>query len=76
MVPARALYSSHSSDVSSIFNTNAEDFAFSRASITRQFFPRPNSCPNVSSGVIAKYHPPAVIPPPVPLEVARNLKYC
>jgi hypothetical protein len=43
-----------------------------RASTTRHALPSPSNCPNVSSGVIARHHPVAVKPPPIPLEIARN----
>jgi hypothetical protein len=43
-----------------------EELASSRASTTRQAFPSPSNCPNVSSGVIARHHLVGVKPPPVP----------
>jgi hypothetical protein len=52
-----------------------EELASSRASTTRQAFPSPSNCPNVSSGVIAGHHPVGVKPPPFPLKVARNLNF-
>jgi hypothetical protein len=63
VVPARALSSGHNAAVSSTFSTNVDASESSRASITRQLFPSPNNCPNVSSGVIARHHPPPVKPP-------------
>jgi hypothetical protein len=73
--PARLLSSGHKCGVSSTFNRNVEELASSRASTTRQASPSPINCPNVSSGVFGLHHPVAVKPPPLLLEIARNLKF-
>ena len=39
-----------------------EELDLSRASTTRQAFPSPSNCPNLSSGVIAGQHPVGVKP--------------
>ncbi len=62
-VPARVLSSGDMCGISSTFNRKVKELASSRASTTRQALPSPSSCPNVSSGVIAKDHPAGAKPP-------------
>jgi len=81
-VPAWARSLGHNKAVSSTFSMDFEELASSRASTTRQGFPSPSNCPNVSSSVIAGHHPlssviaghhPLAVNHSFPLEIARNI---
>ncbi len=62
-VPARALFSSHKSDVSFTFNRKVEELPPRRASVTLHALPSPSNCTNISTVFIAVHHPVGAKPP-------------